>query len=230
MGKILDLPTLERPREKALRFGVSSLSDHELFAIIIGNGSEGNSAIEIAFSMLNDSGGIGGLINNNVSDLRKYKGINKVKAIKIMAVLEIAKRYESRKTLGDSQRVSINEESLICRYRTIIADDNKERLIIVVLNSARKIVYEGTLFMGSENEMPASTKSILSEILAHCGKYFYIIHNHPNNDYQHSEQDKFFVSQLIHDAKILGIRLINSIVITPDGYSLFYKKEGMKIK
>ena len=75
MGKISDLPALERPREKAIRYGIEKLSDHELIALLIGSGSINSSAIDIAYKMLSDNNGLFHLVKKPFRDLLNYKGM-----------------------------------------------------------------------------------------------------------------------------------------------------------
>ena len=88
----------EKPREKAQVEGIENLSDHELIAIILNTGTSNQNVIELSLSLLIKFGGLKGLMLTNIHDLCKVKGIKKAKAIKLMAVFEIAKRV-SKKTL-----------------------------------------------------------------------------------------------------------------------------------
>ena len=94
MKKIKELPVLDRPREKALRYGISSLSTEELLALLIGFGGKDNSALDIAKTILEDSRGLYYLINKNVEELKTYKGISDVKALNLCAIFELVKRYQ----------------------------------------------------------------------------------------------------------------------------------------
>ena len=220
MGKILDLPLLERPREKALRYGISSLADHELLAIIIGNGSKGNSAIELGFSLLSDKGGIINLFQSEIKDLTKYHGISKVTALRLVSLFELQKRYEKKKNVENEFYQEIDNNFI---YKNELLNLPNERLILIILNGAKKVIHESTVFIGSENEMPASTREIIGEILASKGKSFYIVHNHPNGNKNHSSADLVFIDQLIYETKKMNLRLIDSIVIASSGYSSYYE-------
>ena len=223
MGKILDLPILERPREKALRYGISSLADHELLALIIGKGSKKQSALELGFSLLSDKGGIVNLFQSEIKDLTKYNGISKATALKFVSLFELTKRYEKKKNVENETNEEIDNHFIYLHYRNELINLPNERLILIILNGAKKVIHEATVFIGSENEMPASTREIIGEILASKGKSFYIVHNHPNGNKNHSSADLVFIDQLIYEAKKMNLRLIDSIVISSSGFSSYYQ-------
>ena len=71
MVKIKDLPEEQRPREKLIKFGPESLSDNELLAILIGSGTKGKSAIEIATNLLDEYKTIKGLAGRRLDEFMK---------------------------------------------------------------------------------------------------------------------------------------------------------------
>ena len=91
---VRDLPDMERPREKLLLKGAQSLSDAELLAILLRTGTKEDSVIRVAEKLLsvykNES--LGEFANLSVNDFSKIKGIGKVKAITVLAALELGKR------------------------------------------------------------------------------------------------------------------------------------------
>ena len=65
----------QRPREKALRQGLNSLSDLELIALILQSGSKDRSVFDIAQDVLIETEGLSQLFNMHVNSLMKIKGI-----------------------------------------------------------------------------------------------------------------------------------------------------------
>ncbi len=219
MSKIKSLPILERPREKAFHYGVESLSDHELIAILIGSGTVNSSAIDIAFRMLQDNHGLYQLVQKPFSDLLSFKGIGKSKAVKIMAAFEIARRFNSYKGTFSEEPISI--DYIYQKYKNLILVQNQEYLYLIILNSYKKIVHEVNLYKGNENSMVCSWRQIVKQVLIHNGKYFYIVHNHPTGDLNPSSQDIEFTSTLIKESQKIGIVLLDHLIISQDGYFSF---------
>ena len=89
---IKELPTKERPYEKCEQFGAACLSDAELLAVIIRTGSREKTSIELSQHILAECGGFLGIHNRSLQQLRKIRGIGKVKAIQITCIGELSKR------------------------------------------------------------------------------------------------------------------------------------------
>ena len=121
MSRIVDLPLSDRPREKAYRYGIKTLSNHELLAILIGSGYRDTSAVDVAYQMLSESHGLFSLVNKPYTDLINFKGIGKSKAIKIIAAFELVKRFEVAK----NEEVKIrNSQEVYQRYKPLLADES----------------------------------------------------------------------------------------------------------
>ena len=82
----------QRPREKALRNGLESLSDLELVALILQSGNKNRSVFEIASDVLKESEGLSKLMQMHVNTLMQIPGIREVKALQLLASVELSKR------------------------------------------------------------------------------------------------------------------------------------------
>src|SRR5258706_13239592 len=83
----------DRPREKLLSKTPNSVTDSELLAIPIGKGSRDKNAVDLAkelrASVKNNLNELGPL---EMHDLLKLNGLGKVKAVIILALLELGRR------------------------------------------------------------------------------------------------------------------------------------------
>ena len=95
-----DLPNLEKPREKAFKYGFSKLSNCEVLALLLGCGTKGKSVIELSYELLNNFKGISNLKNINLNELIKIKGISYAKATTLLAALELSKRLNDNIEVG----------------------------------------------------------------------------------------------------------------------------------
>lgn len=225
MGKITDLPTLERPREKAIRFGIEKLSDYELIALLIGSGSVNSSAMDIAYKMLSDNNGLFHLVKKPFRDLINYKGMGERKAIKISAAFEIAKRFQNLKK--NDREIVEDSSAIYLRYKERISESyNQEMVYLIILNSRKRIIHETNLYKGNESSVNYSYKQIIHQVLLHDGHNFYIVHNHPSGDLIPSEEDIFFTINLIRECKKVKIRMLDHLIISPYGYFSFLNEES----
>ena len=225
MGKISDLPALERPREKAIRYGIEKLSDHELIALLIGSGSINCSAIDIAYKMLSDNNGLFHLVKKPFRDLLNYKGMGEGKAVKIAAAFELAKRFQN---LKKNDREIIDSSSVAYqRYKGKILEFNDQEMVyLIILNSRKKIIHETNLYKGNECSVNYSLKQVIHQVLIHDGHYFYIIHNHPSGELTPSEEDIFFTINLIRECKKVKIKMLDHLIISHQGYFSFLNQES----
>ena len=109
--RVNDIPLNERPIEKLLQFGVNTLSHDELLAIVLRTGTKGENVIELSKRLLWELNGLDGLLNVSYEEVSKIKGIKKVKACQIIAIMEIVNRVRTLK--------SQNKEMPIVKCQTL---------------------------------------------------------------------------------------------------------------
>ena len=219
--KIEDIPSFDRPREKALREGLDALSDEELLAIIINNGYRGGSALDIADELLTKSKGLYNLNNLNQKDLKKVKGIKKVKAIQLMSLFTIMKRIKNQR-INLEDRI-VDAEYINEKYGDYLSSLSQEAVLLLVLNRNKKLVFEVTLYRGSGSLVPISINEVIKNVILHDGYYFYLVHNHPNGNREPSPQDILLTIRLNSSIKNMGIYLIDHIIIHHYGYTSIKK-------
>ena len=218
--KIKDLPIDSRPREKAIRYGISSLSDEELLAIIIGSGSKNESALEIARKMINDVGSISNFANMSEQDLMKYDGVKNIKAMKISASLELVKRIKFYEQKFDEE---IDTYSLYKKYSPMLAFDDQENLILVMTNSNKKAFKETKFYRGGKELIAIHPNEIIGELLKHNAKGFYLIHNHPSGNPRPSSEDILATDKIFKKAKTFKIDFLDHLIIAKNGCFSFQK-------
>ena len=221
MGRIDDLPTLDKPREKAARFGIETLNDEELLALIINNGTVGHSSLDIAREVLNDCHSLTALYNKPYQYFHSFKGLKRVNALKLAATVEIAKRMNEKTRLVYEEKVEINSESLYQRYALSLVGQSQENFVIVILNKNKQIIYEKVLYKGDEENITIPHREIINLLVLHNGYYFYLIHNHPNNSLLPSDSDIAFTEKINKKAEKIGVKLLDHLIIGQKGYYSF---------
>ena len=221
MGKIQDLPSIDKPREKAERFGIDSLKDEELLALIIDFGTVGHSSLDIARDLLDDCHYLSELLCKPKQYFFSFKGLKTAKALKIMAVVEIAKRISEKQRLMYEEKTEVTSDSLYRRYSITLAKMEQEVLAIVILSKNKQIIYERILYQGDDSNVTLSSREILRLLMIHNGYYFYLIHNHPNSTLFPSELDIEFTGRIKEKAKLFNCKLLDHLIISSDGYYSF---------
>ena len=127
-GTVKDLPKLDRPRERSIRYGVESLSEIELLALLITSGYKGVNAIEIAATLLTKFNGLYNLSKANLNELTKIKGLKKARALNLLAAFEINKRLFLKKEEQNEEVVDSNY--LFNKYKHEMLSTNQEKLVL----------------------------------------------------------------------------------------------------
>lgn len=221
MGKINDLSTLDKPREKAERFGIEKLTDAELLALIINVGTVGHSSLEIAKDLLKDCGSLSDLLGKPHQYFQTFKGLKKVNALKLTSVMEIARRINEKRQLIKEEKMEVNSDALYHRYSLALMGQVQELFNIIILNKNKQIVYETTLYKGNDNNIVISLRDIVRLILLHNGYYYYLIHNHPNDSSEPSQADIDFTMKIKAKTDKIGVKLLDHLIITKNGYYSF---------
>ena len=222
MGKIKELPVLERPREKAIRYGLDSLSNEELLAILINTGTKEESALDIAHNINDKSHGLANLFHISYQALLEIQGIGPKKALTLSACFELCNRYLFT-FHGESGVVSSFD--VYNRYALRMKKCNKEIFVLVILNRRKEIIFEETFYLGSENQVPCQPMEIVKKVILHNGAFFYMIHNHPSGDKSPSADDVDLTMRVMVTSKRVNVRMLDHIIIGDDGFYSFAEHE-----
>ena len=224
--KISDIPINLRPREKALQFGIEELSDQELLALIIGSGGRGNSAIDIAGELLKShANSLDNLSGTNYISLLGYLGLKKSIALRLLATFEFHKRLESSRYKNILKIEDVNQ--VYIRYKNMENLDHEE-LVILMLDLKQRIIKEKTLYKGTFDSFEIDVRQVIQELILAKAKYFYLIHNHPDEESFPSQEDILATKMIEKTSGALSIKLINHLVIFKGGFSLI-KNEKKRI-
>lgn len=215
--KIKDIPKSERPVERLLMYGASSLSNEELLSILIKTGNKEDSAKDLALKVLS-------LVSGNISDinyqkLSKVKGIGDIKSAVILAALELGRRSNSLKSLNS---VKITEASIVFNYyRNVFINKKQEYFYSIYLDSNKVVISEKLLFIGTLDHSLVHPREVFKEAISVSASSIICIHNHPSGNVMPSRNDIEITKRLIEIGDMLGIRVIDHVIIGRDKYYSF---------
>ncbi len=218
------MPKQERPREKAIRFGIETLSNEELLAILLRTGTKDLSALDLAHNLYSDYHGLANLLKQPYEALLDMRGIGPGKSLILSACFELSKRYGM---LSYYDTEVVNGGYLYQRYIGKISHSDQEQIVIVILNSKKRIIHEECIYRGSEQSVDCNPLEIVKKVILHKGKYFYLIHNHPSGNPQPSNADKILTTHIIATANMMRVILLDHIIVGNRGYYSFI--EGMEV-
>lgn len=219
-ASIKDWAEDERPREKMLTHGPSSLSNAELLGILINTGNKEKSAIDIARDLLvagNNS--LDGLSKLTLNEIKKIKGIGDAKAVTIMAALEIGKRRQSSQSL-DKHKVASSRD--LAEFLSVkLRDYNHEVFAVVFLNRAHKINHFEIISSGGITGTVADPRIILKLALEVKATALVLSHNHPSGNLKPSRADELLTEKIKQAATYFDIQVLDHIIISDEGYYSF---------
>lgn len=220
--KIKEIPVLDRPRERLLQVGSSNLSNEELLAIIIKTGTKNKSSKEIANDLLKTVNNINELKNINYNSLLKIEGIGSVKAIDILASIELGRRIN--KTVQSLNNLKFTNPNIIYEYyKDTLGFIKQEKFICIYLDTSKKIIKEKLLFVGTINYSMVQPREIFKEAYLCDASNLIFIHNHPSGNVLPSRDDINLTKKLTELAHLFTIGIVDHIIITKNGYYSFYE-------
>ena len=219
--KIKDLPEQNRPRERFLKHGPEALSDAELFAIFLRTGSKDNNVIEMSNKLIKEYG-LSKIFDCSLKELRKIKGIGPSKAMQILVIREIIKRISSDKI---SRKVR-NAEDVFNLYHHRLKDKKQERFIVLMLNSQNNVIGEQEISRGVLDAAITDSREVFKSAIKNSAAKIILIHNHPSGNTNPSEEDILVFSRLKEAEKIIGIKILDSIIIGENNYWSWIEKDS----
>jgi len=220
--KIKEMPKIERPREKLIRYGPGKLSNSELIAIILGSGRKGENAIILAKKLLKK------FPNNQLSavsinQLINTSGIGRTKACQMVACFELGKRLLKNKK---SQLIMTPKDVWI--ELKDIRDNKKEHFVVFYLDSRNQLIKKEIVSIGTLNSNLAHPREVFEPAIKNLAGQIIISHNHPSGENQPSDEDAQLTKRLIEAGKILGIEIIDHVIVTSNGYFSFQENKLIK--
>ncbi|MDO5812442.1 MAG: DNA repair protein RadC [Bacillota bacterium] len=215
---MLNCPVEERPREKAIYYGIETLSNQELVAVILRTGNKEMSVLNLAQFLLDEIGGFQELKDIDYQRLIQIKGIKQAKAIELMACIELAKRMQSKQSIKNRIRQPKDAYAYI---KNKLMFEKQEKVILLCLNNHLEIVQDKLLFIGSGDVSLLETKEVFQYTLRSGCNRIILIHNHPSGDPKPSHEDREITKKIEQMAKHLDIEFIDHIIIGDHCYYSF---------
>lgn len=223
MPMIREMPLSEKPREKALRFGIRSLSSRELLAIVLRSGPKRKSVMEVADEVLEKAGGISGIARMSIPELCSVHGISEIKALELQACFEISRRS----ALEEAMRADIIDqpEKAVKWLQKEIGSSLQEQFLVIYLDQHHRILFYRVLFVGTLNSSNVYPREIFREALLHSCTDLMLVHNHPGSDPTPSKADLALTKRLQKAGRMMGVKILDHLIVT-DSRCLSLRERG----
>ena len=214
----------DRPREKLMQQGASTLSDAELLAILVGSGSTKEDAVTLMRRILNDCrGNLNTLGKMTLRDLCQYNGIGPAKAITILAACELGKRRQQEKP---EDRPDLGTATRIYNYmHPILQDLDVEEFWVVLMNQHYRLIRKVRISHGGITETAVDIRIIMREAVLSNATIMAVCHNHPSGNLRPSRQDDELTQQILKACSVMRIHFLDHVIVT-DGQYYSYHETG----
>lgn len=220
--KLKDLPKNERPRERLIRYGADKLSNSELLALILRTGTKNDNVLNLCSSLLGEFGGINGLLNLSVRELKEIKGIGEAKTAQILALAELSKRFNS---FQSGEEVIVSSPKDVAFYMMKEMNNlKKEYFKIIMLNTKNMIISIKDVSIGSLNSSIVHPREVFVEAIKNSSAAVILCHNHPSGDCTPSKEDIVVTKRLKECGDLIGIEVLDHIIIGRKNFISFKEK------
>lgn len=207
------------PREKALSYGVDYLTDLELLAILIRNGTSTKNVLNIAKEILEIIGDISNLESLNYNQLISIQGIGKVKAIEILCLIQLATRINE---INLEKYIYVNNpEVLFDLFKKRYEKEKQEIFSVITLNAKNAIINNHVVFIGTLSQSIIHPREIFKKVICDSASSFICIHNHPSGIPTPSEEDKAITTKIAQLSEVFAIPLLDHIIIGKESFYSF---------
>ena len=217
---IKDWSEQERPREKLFFNGRLALTDTELLAILIGSGNQKETALCIARKILSNTDySLNDLSKLSVHKLMKFRGIGKVKALTIIAALELGRRQRNQNVITAFKLNS--SQSVFDLMQPILGDLDHEEFWVLLLNNANRLKYKWQLSIGGITATLVDVRLIYKKALEIGATSIILCHNHHSGNLKPSQSDMMLTEKIMKGAKLLDVKILDHVIVTEKSFFSF---------
>lgn len=204
------LPHVDRPRERLLARGPGALTTAELLAVLLGSGTRRIGVLDVATRIAEAFEGR--LAAATPRELKEIPGVGQAKACQIVAAIELARRELAR------PRAVIEHAADALPYLNGIRAQKQEHFVCLSLNGANEVLASRVVTVGLLDQNQVHPREVFADPLADRAAAILVAHNHPSGTLAASPEDIALTSRLARAGELLGIRVLDHLIVTKDGY------------
>lgn len=205
----------KQPREKLIEQGPDVLKNHELLAILLSTGYNGENVLELAARILQEYGSKAIIKEKNVNHLMDDLGIPPVKACQIIASFELGRRFFMEDT-GRMPTIRCSED--VYNYVGEVGKFSKEQFRGLYLNARNKLIHDEVISIGTLTANLVHPREVFQPAIEFLAAAIILVHNHPSGDPEPSEDDIKVTRQLIEVSRIMGFDVLDHIIVGKERY------------
>ncbi len=206
-----------RLRQRLIEGGADALLDHELIEYLLTHTIPRVDTKPIAKRLLNEFGGIGGLMSADAEAIMRNGGVSERSAamIKIVQATLLRMLQSEVKT----QPILASWQALLDYLRADLAHLTIERVRVLHLNSKNMLIRDELMAEGSIDQAVIHVREVIRRAIDLGSAAIILVHNHPSGDPQPSRADIALTRDIADAGKKLGISVHDHVIIGASGHS-----------
>lgn len=219
--KLKELCFDERPREKMLLKGASSLSNAELIAILLRTGTGERNVVDVARELLKSADGkLNGIMTMPVESICRIVGIGPSKAVTVAAAFELGRRCAIEPVVD--RKVSVTGPKDVYKImHPHMRGLEHEECWGLYLNRANYVIGKECFSSGGLDSTVMDVKVIARKALEKKAVSLILVHNHPSSSAMPGVADINATKSLKKALEICGIALVDHVIVAEDSYYSF---------
>jgi|WetSurMetagenome_2_1015567.scaffolds.fasta_scaffold147254_2 DNA repair protein RadC len=212
---VRDLPDEEKPREKMLEQGPSSLGMAELLAVILNTGTKKEELSVMTNRIMKEYGELNILEQKSADKLAADLDIPLGKALQIVAIGELGRRAFAK---NENSAPTIRTAREVFDYVVDMRSHSKEHLRGIYLNAHYKVIHDEIISIGTVDMSIIHPREVFRPALEYSAAAVILVHNHPSGDTTPNQADIEATKQIVAAGRILGIDLIDHVIVAKDSF------------
>jgi DNA repair protein RadC len=208
-----DLPADQRPREKLLAQGATTLTDAELLALLLRTGIKGHGVLQLAQQVLQRNAGFAGLLSATPAQLAGIKGLGPAKRAEILAVMEMARRALAQQL----HSVPIFQHTKLVKdyVAAHLHGRDQETFVVLFLDASHRLLKLEEMFIGTLTQTSVYPREVLKRALTLNAAAVVLGHNHPSGTPEPSRADIMLTQTLRAALQLVDVKVLDHIVVGP---------------
>ncbi|HKQ67728.1 MAG TPA: DNA repair protein RadC [Polyangiaceae bacterium] len=212
---------LTMPRERGITDGFDTLADAELVAVLLGTGEKGRPVMRVASELLEQSGGLLGLLRLGPHAVAQLRGVGLVKAARIAAGFELGRRVVLRSAVCPRPNLASSAE--VARWaRLRLSELDHEQVWVLALDGRNGLRAARRVAEGGLHGCSVEPRDVLRAALREAASAFVLVHNHPSGDPTPSDEDIELTNTVARAAAVIGTPLVDHVIVASGGHTSLF--------
>ena len=213
----------ERLRKRFIDNGLDGFEDHQALELFLFYAIPRKDTNPLAHSLIDKFGNLANVFEASPEELKQVKGIGESSAYLLSMIPHLSAIYNRTKW---DRKVMLGSTDLAGQYAiNLFIGKTSEEFRIICLDSNHQVFYQGVVARGTINEVSASPRLVVGEVLKHNAQSVIFAHNHPNGSVFPSDDDVVATKQLVNALDAIDVRVVDHIIVSGNQYYSLAEKE-----